>query len=94
MMYTKSNGGHEYANTYVRVYDNGAEEMISYTTKVLELSPEGWVTCYGLYSMTTIKHIGWFMRSHDSSYQVAKQCYVDGKQFNLYTGEFRDRVWD
>jgi len=43
--------------------------------------------------MTTIKHIGWFMRERGFTYQLAKQLYQDGKEFNVYTGECRNRVF-
>jgi hypothetical protein len=42
--------------------------------------------------MTTIKHIGWFMRERGFTYQLAKQMYLDNKEFNIYTGECRDRA--
>ena len=54
--------------------------------------PEGWLSCNGLYSMTTIKHIGWFMRERGMTYQLAKQLYQDNKEYNINTGEVRDRV--
>jgi hypothetical protein len=40
--------------------------------------------------MTTIKHIGWFMRELGFTYQLAKQLYNDHKDFNIYTGEVMD----
>lgn len=89
---TKSNNGHEYANTYVRIFDDNTVQLVSYTTTVIEITPDGWLSCNGLYSMTTIKHIGWFMRERGFTYQLAKQIYLDGKEFNVYTGECRDRV--
>ena len=52
----------------------------------------GWLKIYGLYSMTTRKHIGWFMKELGFNYQIAKQIYHDCKYLNIYTGEVRD--WD
>ena len=92
MYTTKSNNGHNYAATYVRIYDDNRVEMVSYTTTVITIDPIGWLRCNGLYSMTTIKHIGWFMRERGMTYQLAKQLYLDNKEFNVYTGEIRDRV--
>ena len=89
---TKSNNGHNYASTYVRIYDDNTVEMVSYTTTVIKITPEGWLSCNGLYSMTTIKHIGWFMRERGFDYYLAKKMYLDNKEFNVYTGEVRDRA--
>ena len=88
---TKSNNGHNYASTYVRIYDDNTVEMVSYTTTVLKITPDGWLSCNGLYSMTTIKHIGWFMRERGMDYYLAKRLYLDNKIYNIYTGEIKDR---
>ena len=89
---TKSNNGHNYASTHVHIYDDNTVQLVSYSTIVIEITPDGWMTVNGLYSMTTIKHIGWFMRERGMTYQLAKQLYRDGKEFNVYTGEIRDRA--
>lgn len=91
MYSTKINNGHNYANTCVRIYDDNTVELISYTTVVIKITPDGWMTVNGLYSRTTIKHIGWFMRERGMTYQLAKQLYIDNKDMNIYTGEIRDR---
>ena len=91
MYTTKINNGHKYAATYVRIYDNDKVELVSYTTTVITITPDGWLSCNGLYSMTTIKHIGWFMRERGMTYQLAKQLYLDNKEYNVYTGECRGR---
>ena len=88
---TKTNNGHKYAQTYVRIFDDDTVQLISYTTTVIEITPDGWLSVNGLYSMTTIKHIGWSMRERGFTYQLAKQLYKDNKLFNVYTGEVRDR---
>jgi hypothetical protein len=92
MYTTKINNGHEYAQTYVRIWEDNTVELVSYVTTVIVITPEGWLHVNGLYSMTTIKHIGWFMRERGFTYQLAKQLYNDNKEFNVYTGECRDRV--
>ena len=92
-MYTiKSNNGHNYAATYVRISDDNTVQLVSYTTTVIEINPEGWLSVNGLYSMTTIKHIGWFMRERCMTYQLAKALYKDNKEYNIQTGEIRDRA--
>lgn len=89
---TKTNNGHKYASTYVRIFEDNTVQLVSYTTTVIEITPDGWLHINGLYSMTTIKHIGWFMRERGMTYQMAKQLLMDHKDMNIYTGEVRD--WD
>ena len=75
----------------VIIYDDGTKDLISYTTKVAEIDNEGWLTIYGLYSMTTRKHIGAFASEYaDMTYQQAKAIYEDGYKYNIYTGEVRE----
>ena len=92
-LYSKAVAGHEYAQAHVNFFDDGTVELWSYTTRIISITPEGWLTCFGLYSRTTIKHIGWFMRERGMSYYTAKQLYLDDKEMNIHTGEVRDRVW-
>ena len=92
MSYTiKYNNGHRYAQTCVLIFDDNTVELWSYTTRIITITPDGWLSCNGLYSRTTIKHIGWFMRERGFTYQLAKQLFIDDKEFNVYTGEIRDR---
>lgn len=83
------NNGHKYASTYVRTFEDGTIQLVSYTTTVIEIDSEGWMTVNGLYSMTTIKHIGWFMRERGLTYQLAKRLYNDNLKFNVHTGEIK-----
>lgn len=92
MYTTKSNGGHKYAQTYVRIFSDDTVQLVSYTTTVIEITPDGWLSVNGLYSMTTIKHIGWFMRERGMTYQLAKQLYFNQQEYNVYTGEIRGRA--
>ena len=89
--YSKAVAGHNYAQAREHYYFDGTVALISYTTPVIIITPEGWLSCNGLYSMTTIKHIGWFMRERGFTYQLAKILYRENKEFNVYTGECRDR---
>ena len=90
-LYSKAVAGHEYAQAHENFFDDGTVELWSYTTRIISIAPDGWLHVTGLYSMTTIKHIGWFMRDRGFTYQLAKQMYLDNKEFNIYTGECRDR---
>ncbi len=83
--------GHEYAQVKVYEYDNGAMTLVSYTTAVIGINPEGWLEVSGLYSRTTIKHIGWFMRELGFTYQLAKSLYINNMRFNIHTGEIESR---
>lgn len=86
---TRSNNGHEYANSYVRIFDDDTVQLVSYVTTVIEIDPKGWLHVNGLYSMTTIKHIGWFMRERGLTYQLAKELYTDNMIYNILTGEYK-----
>lgn len=81
---------HKYAQAQIITYPDNTRVLISYTTTVIEIDPEGWLRVNGLYSMTTIRHIGWFMKELGFTYQLAKQLYNDRKEFNIYTGEVID----
>ena len=77
-----------YAQAHVEIDDEGNATLISYTTPVCSLTRDGWLTVYGLYSMTTRKHIGAFMQEYaHQSYQTAKECYFGNHDINLFTGE-------
>ena len=84
-----TNNGHKYAKTHVINYDDGSVVLMSYTTPVIKIDRDGWLSVKGLYSMTTIKHIGWFMRERGMTYQLAKMLYKDGLRMNIYTGEVK-----
>ena len=81
---------HKYAQAQINTYEDGSIALQSYDTIVVEINPEGWLKVNCLYSKTTIRHIGWFMRELGLTYQLAKQLYHDGKLYNLNTGEVID----
>ena len=77
-----------YAQAKVYCFIDGATTLISYATPVAHIDEEGWLEVYGLYSQTTRKHIGAFVKEYAGmSYQVAKQIYTDGYKINIHTGE-------
>ena len=82
---------HAYSQCHVEIDCMGGIHFISYKTEVITISPTGWLTCYGLYSATTRKQIGWFIREYCSqlTYHDAKRCYFEGMQINIHTGEIR-----
>ena len=61
--------------------------LVSYTTTVCEII-DGVLMVYGLYSMTTRKHIGAFCRQFGLEYSIAKTCYESNLGYNIITREF------
>ena len=49
-----------YANAHIEIDENGNVYLYSYVTLVAELTADKWLTVFGLYSMTTRKHISAF----------------------------------
>ena len=82
--------GHEKAEAY-KMSIFGGVALFSYGTKVAEVR-YGWLHIYGLFSKTTRKHLGWFMRELGLDYQLAKKLYTSYKSMNINTGEIRN--WD
>lgn len=78
---------HASAQARVLTTENGLV-LYSYNTEVIKLE-NGWLQCYGLYSMTTRKHIGWFLREYlpQFSFQDIKLLYNAGMKMNIVTGE-------
>ena len=80
-----------YAQAHVRIGDDGSVYLISYTTLVAEIDPEGWLRVYGLYSQTTRRHISAFVREYAGcEYSLAKLIYEDDMVYNIHTGEVLD----
>lgn len=86
-----------YAQAHVEIDDNNNIYLFSYRTLVIELTADGWLTCTGTYSRTTIKHIGAFMKEYISfpngergDYYTAKNAYLGKYHFNIYTGEIEE----
>ena len=83
-MITRKLKNHEYAQARVEIEDDGDSiiyRLVSYSTHVATVTETaaGWfLDCYGLYSMTTRKHIGWFLSDINSpfTFQDAK-CSVE-----------------
>lgn len=77
-----------YAQAHVEIDDNGNKFLVSYVTTVLCLTADGWLSVNGLYSATTRRHIGAFMKEYTNySYHTAKDCYWGDYALNLETGE-------
>lgn len=81
---------HPYANCSVR-FSDGWIILKSYETDTVIIDNLGWVYVTGLYSATTRKHIGYFLKEYVPalSYQNAKSLYENKQVYNLYTGEVK-----
>lgn len=81
---------HPYANAYVTIYDD-IITLTSYSTTVAKIEGE-WLEVYGLYSATTRKHIGAFVREFaNTDYHLAKTICNQGLRYNIETGEVEPR---
>lgn len=85
---TRKLSDHKYAQAQVVTHNNGSVDLISYKTRVITVDRDGWMEVTGLYSRTTIQHIGWFMKElYNLSYQFAKEAYMRNRRVNVFTGE-------
>lgn len=89
-MKTKKFAGHEKAQAKINYYEDGSMELVSYRTVVATVDAEGWLHVNGLYSRTTIKHLGWFAKLIGTNYQTLKSLLGDMKDMNIHTGEVVD----
>ena len=97
-MYTTHKLTHmPFAQAKVFHFDDDTVALVSYRTTVITIDRDGWLTCTGTYSRTTIRHIGAFMKEYvtypngsKGSYYDAKAVYLGNYKFNFYTGEVRD----
>lgn len=79
-----------YAQATIRKHDDGTIVLISYVTPVAYIEPNGDLCIRGLYSATTRKHIGAFVREYANlDYQTAKRIYEDGYAYNIHTCEVK-----
>lgn len=77
-----------YAQACVRDYGDGHIVLQSYATDVIIIK-DGVMHVTGLYSMTTRKHIGAFMREYaNAAYDIAKACYETGCGYDLRKQDF------
>lgn len=81
-----------YAQAHIEIDEDGNTALFSYVTRVATLTAEGWLTVYGLYSVTTRKHISAFCKEYCGvlTYQNAKAAYEGNYSINVYTGEIEE----
>lgn len=76
------------------IIDNGWITLVSYKTKVVTITPSGWIDVKGLFSRTTRNHISAFVKEYvkypngeSMTYQELKALYEKDWLFNYRTGE-------
>ena len=80
-----------YAQATVIIDNDNNITLRSYNTNVVYLENDGFLTVTGLYSMTTRRHIGAFMKEYTNrDFSLAKMCYEGRYKYNIYTGEIVD----
>lgn len=91
-MTTRKLKNHEYAQAHVEIEnddDSIIYRLVSYSTHVATVreTAAGWfLDCYGLYSMTTRRHISWFLDDIGSpfTFQDAKCSFETGRIAKAY----------
>ena len=73
----------------VCIDEHGGIALISYTTTVIEIDPQGWLVCHGTYSTTTAKHIRAFCKEYapNLTYQDCKNAYLSKVAINIHPAE-------
>lgn len=81
-----------YAQAHTVINTDGSVDLISYTTRVARISANGWLVVYGLYSMTTRRHISAFLKEYAPpvDFHTAKRICMDKMVLNVHTGEVVD----
>jgi hypothetical protein len=71
------------------VFNENGIHLISYTTLVCTIDNNGFLSCTGTYSRTTIKHISAFLKEYapNMSYYNAKDAYMNDYAISIHTGE-------
>ena len=83
---------HPYAQCSVRVQIDGTLVFTSYNTDVIYIDKDGWLSVSGLYSVTTRKQIGYFLKEYvpQLDYYDIKWLYYSDLMMNIHTGEIKN----
>ena len=83
---------HPYAQCSVRELIDGSVVFTSYNTDVIYIDKDGWLFVSGLYSATTRKQIGYFLKEYAPflNYYDIKSLYCNKSLLNIYTGELKN----
>ena len=82
---------HPYAQCSVRELIDGSVVFTSYNTDVIYIDKDGWLSVSGLYSATTRKQIGYFLKEYvpQLNYYDIKSLYCSDRMLNIHTGELK-----
>ena len=82
---------HPYAQCSVRELIDGSVVFTSYNTDVIYIDKDGWLYVSGLYSATTRKQIGYFLKEYvpQLDYYDIKWLYYSGLMMNIHTAEVK-----
>ena len=82
---------HPHAQCSVRELIDGSVVFTSYNTDVIYIDKDGWLYVSGLYSATTRKQIGYFLKEYVPAltYQDIKSLYYNKCLLNIYTAEIK-----
>ena len=82
---------HPYARCSVSVLNDGSVFFKSYNTNVIDIDKDGWLHVSGLYSATTRKQIGYFLKEYvpQLNYYDIKRLYYSDLMMNIHTGEVK-----
>lgn len=81
---------HPYSQCYVVLFDNGTIQLVSYTTPVAEIHPNGYVQALPYFncSATTRKQVGWFLKEYTAiTYSYLKQAALRGCMVHAQNGD-------
>lgn len=81
-----------YAQAHVEIDNQNNKNLFSYVTLVANITDDGWLSVFGLHSMTTRKHISAFVKEYSNGvldYSNAKAAFEDNYRINIYTGEIQ-----
>ena len=83
---------HPYAQCSARELIDGSVVFTSYNTDVIYIDKDGWLYVSGLYSATTRKQIGYFLKEYVPflNYYDIKSLYCNKCLLNIYTGEIKE----
>ena len=82
---------HPYAQCSVRELIDGSVVFTSYKTDVIYIDRAGWLYVSGLYSATTKKQIGYFLKEYVPClrFQDIESLYFSKHVLNIHTGEIK-----
>jgi hypothetical protein len=81
-----------YAQAQVITTPDNNIMLQSYSTIVATIDNEGWLTIYGLYSMTTRKHLKAFCKEYCgiSDFSLIKHLATHYLEYDIHTGEINE----